>query len=612
MDSQVAFAFQEKINPRTLLAQLKPLRQLPRTVALVWRTAPGWVAAKLAVLMILGLLPIGTIYLTKLLVDEVTANAQSHAPQFNGALWLIAVMAAVALASKVAWILGRFVDQGLEQTVSNHMLALVYAKSSAVDLELYEKPAYFDALHRAQLEARHRPLGILVRLANVAQDGLTLTALAALLFAMNGMIMAILVIAVIPGVAVELIFSRRSYDLSRENTPRERESWYFHWLLTQDHYAKEIRLFELGALFAKRAFDLRQTVYLANLRLFKQRVVSEELADIPGTLALLGAGVYIAHQAVYGAITLGALTLYYQSFESGSSKLRSVLNSVVYLYSDCLYLENLFEFLDMQPRIVDSPEAAPMPSPIRQGVAFEDVHFTYGDKRVLDGVSFTIAPGEHIALVGVNGAGKTTLIKLLSRLYDPTAGRITVDGIDIRNLRVADLRRAIGVIFQDHVRYNLTVRENIWVGDASASPNDARIFEAAQAAAVTGLIDKMEHGYETRLGNWFEKGHDLSGGEWQKIALARAFFRDAQILVLDEPTSALDAAAEYEVFQKFHELAFGRATVLISHRFSTVRMAHRIFVLGEGRIVECGSHDELMALGGEYAGMYELQARNYR
>jgi ATP-binding cassette subfamily B protein len=287
-------------------------------------------------------------------------------------------------------------------------------------------------------------------------------------------------------------------------------------------------------------------------------------------------------------------------------------HDIVQLYESSLFLENFFEFLDIQPRIAEKPDALLVPQPLRNGIVFKDVHFAYGDRAVIKGVSLTIQPGEHIALVGANGAGKTTLVKLLTRLYAPSAGQIALDGIDLRDLRLCELRRAIGVIFQDHVRYNLTVRENIWIGDISFERDGERVQLAASAAAAAPIIEKLPERYETWLGNWFVNGRELSGGEWQKIALARAYFRDAQILVLDEPTSALDAPTEYEVFQKFHELAAGRTTILISHRFSTVRMAHRIYVLADGCISEAGTHDELIALGGEYARMYEMQAQNYR
>jgi ATP-binding cassette subfamily B protein len=306
--------------------------------------------------------------------------------------------------------------------------------------------------------------------------------------------------------------------------------------------------------------------------------------------------------------------MYYQAFQRGQGYLRDILGGLANLYEDSLFLANLYEFLDLRSRVAEPSAPRPLPKPMQRGIAFEHVGFAYAGaaQPVLDDITLTIRPGEHIALVGANGAGKTTLVKLLCRLYDPTAGRITLDGIDLREFRTAALRREISVIFQDYARYHLTVRENIWLGNIALTSDDGAILDAAAAAGADTVIGKLPQGYETQLGKWFDAGQELSIGEWQKIALARAFVRDAQILVLDEPTSALDAAAEYEVFQMFRALAAGRTTLLISHRFSTVRMADRIFVLADGKIVEAGSHEELLRRGGEYARMFELQASNYR
>jgi ATP-binding cassette subfamily B protein len=595
-----------------LKEKLKTFLLLRRIIALVWEAAPWRAAARAAVLAVEGLLPILTIYLTKLLVDEITSSAQSSSPQLAGALWIIGAMAAALMAGALISAASEFVNEALEQDVTSHMLSLLYAKSIAVDLAHYENPAYYDTLHRAQHEALYRPVGVLNSLIRVARESVTLVALMALLLTLNWILAAVLFLSVLPGALVRLTFSQRFYALDRENTERRRESWYFHNLLTGDHYAKEIRLFDTGPLFARRSLDLRRALFQARMKLMKRRSLAGLLAAAPGGLVMLGAAVYLAGGAIHGAITLGVLVMYYQAFQRGQSNLNSISYGVVHLYESSLFLENLFEFLDIRPRVVEKSAASPVPAVIRRGVTFENVSFSYGERRVLDGVSLSIAPGEHIALVGANGAGKTTLVKLLTRLHDPSSGRILLDGVDLRDLKLGELRRSIGVIFQDHARYSLTARENIWIGDAALPPDHERIHLAAGAAAADTVIDRLPDGYETRLGYWFENGEELSGGEWQKIALARAFFRDAQILVLDEPTSALDAAAEYEVFQKFDELAQGKTTILISHRFSTVRMAHRIFVLADGRVAESGSHDELMALGGEYARMYELQARNYR
>jgi ATP-binding cassette subfamily B protein len=350
------------------------------------------------------------------------------------------------------------------------------------------------------------------------------------------------------------------------------------------------------------------------MRLVKRRSRNEWITQSVGTLATFGALAYIANQTVHGTLTIGDLVMYYQAFQRGQAYLQNVVSGLASLYEDSLFLTNLYEFLDLQPRIVEPSTPRPLAIPLRQGITFEHVRFSYGasDQTVLDDITLTIRPGEHIALVGANGAGKTTLVKLLCRLYDPSAGRITLDGVDLREFDTTDLRRQISVVFQDYAHYQLSARENIWLGNTALPPDGGTIAAAAQAAGADALIDSLPHGYDTRLGNWFDDGHELSIGQWQKIALARAFFRDAQIIVLDEPTSALDAAAEYEVFQQFRHLATRRTTILISHRFSTVRMADRIYMLANGRITEAGSHAELMRQGGEYARLFELQAGNYR
>jgi ATP-binding cassette subfamily B protein len=413
---------------------------------------------------------------------------------------------------------------------------------------------------------------------------------------------------------VRLRYSQRLYAWRRRRTSAERHAGYYQWLLTGEAHAKEIRLFDLGALFIGRFRDVRRTLRRERLHLATRRSLTELVTQFAGTLTIFGAFAYIAYRTVHGALTLGDLVMYYQAFQRGQGYLRDILGGLANLYEDSLFLANLYEFLDLRSRVAEPSAPRPLPKPMQRGIAFEHVGFAYAGaaQPVLDDITLTIRPGEHIALVGANGAGKTTLVKLLCRLYDPTAGRITLDGIDLREFRTAALRREISVIFQDYARYHLTVRENIWLGNIALTSDDGAILDAAAAAGADTVIGKLPQGYETQLGKWFDAGQELSIGEWQKIALARAFVRDAQILVLDEPTSALDAAAEYEVFQMFRALAAGRTTLLISHRFSTVRMADRIFVLADGKIVEAGSHEELLRRGGEYARMFELQASNYR
>ncbi len=597
-----------------LSTRLHRLLLLRRAVVLVWKSAPGWTIASLVLLVVQSVLPLASLYLLKLIVEAVTTALSSAQPDFNHILWLIVVMGLVTLMGALAASLSQLVTEVQAQAVTDYMASVIHAKSVQADLAYYENPNYYDTLHRAQQEAPYRPTQIVNGLVLVAQSSLTLVALIGLLLSLHWVVAAVLLLAAIPGLFVKLRYSQQLYAWQRQRTSSERQSWYMQWLLTGEEHAKEIRLFNLGELFIRRYRDLRTTLRNERMRLVKHRSRNELITQTMSTLATFGALAFIAYQTIHGALTLGDLVMYYQAFQRGQTYLSSILGGLAGLYEDSLFLTNLYEFLDLQPRVVKPSAPHPISFPLQQGITFDHVRFVYSgsDQPVLNDISMAIRPGEHIALVGVNGAGKTTLVKLLCRLYDPSAGRITLDSVDLREFDPNALRCQIGVVFQDYVRYQLSARENIWLGNTSLPIADDKIAEAAHAAGADTLIAGLPHGYDTLLGNWFEDGHELSVGQWQKIALARAFIRDAQILVLDEPTNALDAAAEYEVFQQFQRLAARRTTILISHRFSTVRMADRIFMLSGGRITESGSHTELMQHGGEYARLFTLQAGNYR
>ena len=581
---------------------------------LVWQSAPSATVVKAILLCIQGVLPVVTLYLTKLLIDAVTAAASAPPPDLWRVMWLIAGLAGAGLAAAACMSLASLVGEAQEQAVTDYTVSLLLTKSIAVDLAHYENPAYYDTLHRAQQEASYRPMRVVNGLAQFAQSSVALIALVGLLLSLHWAIAVVLIAAAIPGTLLRLRYSRRLYEWQRSVTPAERQSWYYHGLLSGDAHAKEVRLFDFGAIFIQRLNELRRNLRRLRLRLTASRAIGELAGEIASILAIFGALAYIAGETVSGAITIGSLVMYFQAFQSSQTYLRDVFGAVARLYEDTLFLGNLFEFLSVQPRVVAPAVARPVPRPLQQGIEFNHVNMGYSssDRLVLDDVTVTIRPGEHIALVGPNGAGKSTFVKLLCRLYDPTAGTITLDGVDLREFDPAVLRRQIGVVLQDFARYDLTLRENIWLGNVELPLNDQRIIGAAQAAGADGLIGKLPRHYDTKLGKWFDDECELSVGEWQKVALARAFIRDSQILVLDEPTSALDPAAEHEVFRKFRDLAQGRTTILISHRLSTVRTADRIYVLSNGRIGESGSHEELMARDGNYAQMFRLQAENYR
>jgi ATP-binding cassette subfamily B protein len=600
----------------SLKSRLRRALRFDLALRFVWQSAPGWTLANLALVVLQGPLPLIPLYLMKVMIDRITGGLTTANPaaMFDEVAVVIVVMGAVALLNAAIGAVSGLVSQAQSLIVTDYMQNMVHAKSVEVDLEYYENPDYHDTLRRAQREAPYRPLRILQGLTQLGRSALSLIAIGGLLLAFHWGMALILFGAVLPDFLVRLRYSSKMFRWQRERTQTERKAWYFSWMLSGDQHAKEVRLFDLGGLFMGRYRDLRLQLRGEQLRLTVRQSAASLAAQVVATLAVFGAYALIAYQTLSGAISLGGLVMYYQAFQRGQGFLQQMLNSVASLYEDNLFLTNLYEFLDLKPKIVTLPHARPAPRPMRAGIAFEGVGFRYpGSARTaLQDISLTIHPGEKVALVGENGSGKTTLIKLLCRLYDPTEGRITMDGIDLREMDVIALRREISVILQDYARYNLTALENIWLGNTTIPPDEARIAAVARDTGADPVIAGLKNGYQTMLGKWFEDGEELSVGEWQKVALARAFLRDAQVIILDEPTSAMDARAEFEIFSKLRDLTAGRATVTISHRFSTVRMADCIYALDEGRIIESGSHDDLMRLGGKYATLFETQAQHYR
>jgi ATP-binding cassette subfamily B protein len=600
----------------SLKTKIRRSLRLDLALRFVWQSTPGWTVANIALVVIQGPLPLLSLYLMKLMIDEVTKGlaAGGSSSSFHGVLWVVIWMAVVSLLGTLIGMIAGLVNQAQSLVVTDYMQNIIHAKSIEVDLEYYENPEYYNTLRRAQQEAPYRPLHILQGLTQLGQSALSLTAIGALLLSLHPILAGVLLIAVVPGFLVRLRYSGKMYRWQRERTATDRQVWYYSWMLTGDSYAKEVRLFNLGALFMKRYRDLRRKLRGEQLRLTTQQALAGLLAQIGSSVAIYGAYAFIAYRTIHGDISLGALVMYYQAFQRGQGYLQSILGSLAGLYEDNLFLSNLYEFLSLKPKIASPAHPQPIPRPIRNEIVFEHVGFKYptGTRIALEDINLTIRPGQKIALVGQNGSGKTTLIKLLCRLYDPTEGRITVDGIDLREFDVTGLRREIGVILQDYAHYNLTAQENIWLGNVEIAPDRERIVNVAQSSGADEVISGLKKNYDTVLGKWFQDGEELSIGEWQKVALARAFLRDAQIIILDEPTSAMDAKAEFEIFTKLHELTTGRTAVTISHRFSTVRMADCIYVLDHGRIIESGTHEELLRLGGKYAALFEMQAQHYK
>jgi len=601
----------------SLKSKLRHILRLDRPLALVWKSARGWTVAGMALILIQSILPLGLLYLTKLVIDAVTEGAAAGGGinVFRRVVLLIGLTAIVALLEVACRSVSGIVNEAQSQAIADHVHDVLHSKSIEVDLEYYENPQYYDTLHRAQQEAPYRPGRIVSDLMKVAQSGITMFVMIGLLFSFHWSITAILFVAVIPGILVRLKYSNKMYRWRRERTLTERQVSYLNRLLTGKTHAKELRLFELGPLFKDRSGTLRRQLRGEKLGIAVRRSAAELMTQAAATLAVFGSYAFIACRTVQGAISLGSMVMYYQAFQRAQNSFRNILTSLTGLYEDNLFLSNFYDFLDLEQKVAEPEHPRPMPRAMREGIVFDRLSFRYpmSDRDVLRDITMTVRPGEHIALVGENGAGKTTLIKLLCRLYDPLSGRISVDGIDLRDLNTAEWRREISAVFQDYAKYNTTARENIWFGDVNIPPDDnEKIRAAARHSGADDVITYLSDGYETILGKMFEKGEELSMGEWQKVALARAFLRDSQILILDEPTSSLDVRTEYEIFKRFHQLAAGKTVILISHRMSTVRMADRIFVLKDGVITESGTHDELIFRDGEYARSFEMQSQHYR
>ncbi|MCL4503937.1 MAG: ABC transporter ATP-binding protein/permease [Deltaproteobacteria bacterium] len=605
------------MNPAlTIKEKIRHSLHLERALRLVWQSAPGWTIANFGLILIQGLLPLVSLYLMKLIVDAVTGGlaAQGKPEALQRVLLLVVIAAAAALFAAACRSLAEMVKEAQTQVITDHVADVIHGKSVAVDLEYYEDPRYYDTLHRAQQEATYRPASIMNSLMQLGQSSISLVALAGLLVSFHWWVAAMLFAATVPGVLLRLKYAHRMYGWQRQHTQVERRAAYFHWMLTDGGHAKEIRLFGLGPLFMDWFRELRRKLRVGRLKLSARRSLADLTTQTSATLAIFGTLALVAYQAVKGTITIGDMVMYYGAFQRAQTSLQEVWSGLTRLYEDNLFLANFSEFLDLQPRLAAPPIPAAMPRPIKQGFFVEKVNFHYptGDRTVLEDISLRILPGQVVALVGENGSGKTTLIKLLSRLYDPVSGRITIDGTDLRQFDPKALREEVSVIFQDYAHYWLTARENIWLGDISLSPRDDKIYAAARQTRADDFIQMLPRGYDTVLGHEFEDQGELSLGEWQKVALARAFLRQSRLIILDEPTSWMDARAEYEVFKSFRQLFQGRMVLLISHRFSTVRLADYIYVLEGGRLTESGTHDELVRQAGKYAHLYEIQAASYR
>jgi ATP-binding cassette subfamily B protein len=600
--------------------RLAALRYVPPLVRLIWQTHHGYTASMLLLRFTRAFVPVATFWVGKLILDTVLAARQGQATY--GQLWrYVAIELALVLTGEILARASSLIESLLSDLFSNDMSVRLMAHAATLDLAQFEDPKFYDHLERARRQTVGR-IALLTQAVSMSQDAVTLLTLGGALVAYSPWMLLLLVLAVLPSFLGETHFAALGYSLLFRWTPERRQLDYLRYVGASDKTAKEVQMFGLAPWLTERYRVLALRFYNENKTLSIRRGIVSALLSILGTIGYYAAYVLILVRAVRGEITPGTLVFLSASFARGRDTIQGILLSASNVYEQALYLRDLFVFLDMRPTIASPPDARPVPKPIREGFVFESVSFKYpgNDRWALRDVSFSLEPGERVALVGENGAGKTTLTKLLARLYEPTEGRILLDGVDLREYDLADLRHAIGVIFQDFVRYDMRFDENIGVGEIE-SVRDALdhgngVPESIQIAATNSLaaslLPRFEKGYQQMLGRRFEEGVDISGGEWQKIALARAYLRDAQVLILDEPTAALDACAEYEVFLRFSELVAGRMAILISHRFSTVRMADRIIVLQDGRVVEQGTHAELLAAPGLYEELFRMQAAGYR
>ena len=602
--------------------RMQALRYVPQLLRLVWATHRGFTIAMGLLRLVRAFVPIATLWIGKLIIDGVVEA------QRNGGTWraigkLVLIEIAIVVLGELLARASSLVESLLGDLFSNKISVRLMEHAATLDLAQFEDPEFYDHLERARRQTVGR-IGLIAQLLGLAQDMLTLATLSAALLAFSPWLVLLLVIAIVPSFLGETRFAAMEYSLLFRWTPERRQLDYLRWVGASDDTAKEVQLFGLASWLTERYRVLSERWYAENRKLATRKAVVSSLLSFIGTAGYYGAYVVIIARTIAGAITLGSLTFLAASFSRGRDLIQRLLLGASSIYEQGLYLRDLFLFFEMKPTISSKPGAPPVPKPVRQGFVFENVGFQYpGTERwAVRNVSFELHPGERVALVGENGAGKTTLTKLLARLYDPTEGRILLDGTDIRDYDLASLRREIGVIFQDFVRYDMRFDENVGVGEIesvrSYLDNGAEtatpppLVDATEQSLASSLLPRLPGGYRQMLGRRFDDGVDLSGGEWQKIALARAYMRDAQVLILDEPTAALDARAEYEVFVRFSELMAGRMGVLISHRFSTVRMADRIVVLKGGEVVEEGTHEQLAGANGLYAELFGMQAVGYR
>jgi len=611
-----------------LKERIAALRLVPRLIALVWETQRVFTGAMIGLRLTRSVVPVANLWVAKLIIDEVIRLARTGGSARH--LWiLVAIEMATVVGGELLARASGLIEGLLGDLFTNRISIRIMEHAATLDLHQFEDPKFYDRLERARQGTTSR-VALLSQLLGMGQNMLTLASLSVALATQAPWLLLLLVVAVVPSFVGETHFAALSYSLLFRWTPQRRQLDYVRYVGASDRTAKEVQLFGLAPWLISRYRSLSDRFYFENRQLAIKKAFVSSALSLLGTLGYYSAYIVVLLRAIAGSISIGTLAFLAASFRQSRDLIQGLLMSASGIYEQSLYLKDLFEFLDMTPVIHSVVNAKPVPRPIHDGFVFEDVGFRYPGSEIwaVRHLSFAIHPRERVALVGENGAGKTTLTKLIARLYEPSEGRILLDGVDLREYDLLDLRRAIGVIFQDFVRYDMRFDENVGVGDVEVvrdyldvepvvPPEPAivppeLISTAAEKSLASSLLPRMPGAYRQMLGRRFDDGVDLSGGEWQKVALARAYMRDAQLLILDEPTAALDARAEYDVFVRFNALMAGRMAIVISHRFSTVRMADRIVVLKNGEIVEQGTHDDLVTTNGLYAELFAMQAAGYR
>ena len=593
--------------------RLSALKNLPPCLRLLWETGPGLTTAAIAFRLIVALLPLATLWVGKLIIDAVV-SAAAHTGPAPSRIWiLLGIEFAIAATGSV---LGRVIDYcdgRIGECFSRDVSIRVMRHAGTLDLASFEDPVFYDCLERARVQANDR-IWMLNAVGRLLQQSVTLISLSAGVLAYSPLLFVLLVGAVLPAFFGESHFAFFAYSLAYSLTPLRRELEYLRDLGTKKESAKELKLFGLGEFLRSRFLDVNNEVIARSRRLAVRRLRAGALLSVVGSLGYYGAYAIVVFKTLHGQLSVGELTFLAGALAGCSLQIQQVFSTFTGIADQALFLSDLFQFLAMKPRIRSGAHAIPAPRRLREGFEFRNVSFVYpgASRVVLDRLNLRIEAGERIAIVGENGRGKTTLVKLMTRLFDPTDGCILLDGVDLREYDLESLHRKIGVIFQDFARYDLTVRENIAAGRIESRHQDHQLLAAALCSGADEVLARLPDGLDQMLGRRFADGVDISGGEWQKVALARGYLRDAEILILDEPTAALDAKAEYEAFQRFTDLTQGKMAVLISHRFSTVRTVDRIVVLEGGSIRENGNHEQLMTQGGSYAHMFSLQASRYR